>query len=682
MRYFFFITAIIICSASLHAQYINEYELKQSEQNFTELPDAKNSYLSFCNNIRGAHQLNNSNPDSASVLYEQAQSIAGLTKKQSLQNRLKLDRALHAVLTGDIEMTDSLTGPMNTVQWDKENYLLHFFYLRIQAYSNKTKGKLKLALAQALAAQKLLDDNISRETDKNILAIAELGQVNIKSDLSNLYKDTKQNDKSLVLKKENLDKILSWDDAFLASVDKKQSDKDLYLANAYNNLAVTRTSQNNWSGYTGRDSLIEDYLDKAILLSTKINNQSFLFRIYYNYAKYYKSREDWTNRGIYLEKALSIGLKIGEKTGILTCYYELAQNLLITKRNPAKALELASKALEMARNIPSLGTKGDIYLTYCKALNANGRSGEALVYYDSADNYKAEELKSTFDQEITEMQTKYETAEKEKAIIEKDSQIKQEKAQMVLLYIGVIAIGIIALISFVSFMQKRRSHRIIEHEKNRSESLLLNILPEETAAELKASGHAEARHYDNCTVMFTDFKDFTKVSEKLSPKELVAEIDYCFSEFDRIISKFNIEKIKTIGDSYMCVANLPKANPNHAFEMVCAALEINTFIKKIHAERAAQGIESFQIRIGLHTGPLVAGVVGTKKFAYDVWGDTVNTASRMESSGEPGMVNISGSTYELIKHQFHCDYRGKVKAKNKGEIDMYFVSYIDNVSLQ
>ena len=396
-------------------------------------------------------------------------------------------------------------------------------------------------------------------------------------------------------------------------------------------------------------------------------------RNYYNYAKYYEGIEDWDNRSVFLESALDINKKIGEETGILMCSSELAQNLLKTKKAPTKALHLAAEALQLAREMPNLGTKGDIYLTYCKALNANGKFNEAILYFDSAEAYKSEEMKSTFDEEITEMQTKYETAEKEKAILQKDGEIKQKKSQLILLYLGVIAVGIIAVIMLISYLQKRKAHRLIEQEKNRSDSLLLNILPAETAEELKATGHAEAKHYDNCTVMFTDFKDFTKVSEKLTPKELVAEIDYCFREFDSIISKYQIEKIKTIGDAYMCVANLPKANPNHALEMVYAALEINTFIQRLHTERAAKGIESFQIRIGLHTGSLVAGVVGSKKFAYDVWGDTVNTASRMESSGEAGRVNISGDTYALVKDKFHCEHRGKVNAKNKGEIDMYFV---------
>lgn len=201
----------------------------------------------------------------------------------------------------------------------------------------------------------------------------------------------------------------------------------------------------------------------------------------------------------------------------------------------------------------------------------------------------------------------------------------------------------------------------------------MNILPEEVAEELKAKGSADAKQFDDVTVMFTDFKNFTQISEKLSPTELVNEIHTCFKAFDEIISKHNIEKIKTIGDSYMCAGGLPVMNKTNAIDVVSAAMEIQTFMQQHSAQRKNEGKEIFEIRIGVHTGPVVAGIVGVKKFAYDIWGDTVNIASRMESSGEAGKVNISGSTYELVKEKFNCIHRGKIQAKNKGEIDMYFV---------
>ncbi|MEO7175358.1 MAG: adenylate/guanylate cyclase domain-containing protein [Saprospiraceae bacterium] len=210
-------------------------------------------------------------------------------------------------------------------------------------------------------------------------------------------------------------------------------------------------------------------------------------------------------------------------------------------------------------------------------------------------------------------------------------------------------------------------------EKQKSDDLLLNILPAETAEELKREGRTTPKKYESVTVMFTDFKGFTQLSEKLSPEELVAEIDGFFRVFDRIIEDHGVEKIKTIGDAYMCVGGLPMTNQTHAEDVIAAAFDIQDWMTKHKAERLQQSKPYFEIRIGIHTGPVVAGVVGSKKFAYDIWGDTVNTASRMEAGSEAGKVNISGDTYQLIQSTHSCTYRGKIQAKNKGEIDMYFV---------
>jgi adenylate cyclase len=228
----------------------------------------------------------------------------------------------------------------------------------------------------------------------------------------------------------------------------------------------------------------------------------------------------------------------------------------------------------------------------------------------------------------------------------------------------------IVLIFAGVFLSQRNKIRL---GKKRSDELLLNILPEEVADELKKKGSADARQFDHVTVLFTDFKNFTQLSGQLSARELVEEINYCYSNFDRIITEFGIEKIKTIGDSYMCVGGLPAPDSNHAIKTVKAALAIRDFMVAEKIKRAQIGQSFFEIRIGLHSGPVVAGIVGIKKFAYDIWGDTVNIASRMESSGEEGMVNISDTIYLLIKDKFECKHRGKIAAKNKGDIDMFFV---------
>ena len=219
----------------------------------------------------------------------------------------------------------------------------------------------------------------------------------------------------------------------------------------------------------------------------------------------------------------------------------------------------------------------------------------------------------------------------------------------------------------------RKTNKIIAAEKERSDNLLLNILPEEIAEELKENGKATPKHYDTVSVLFTDFKGFTKIAEKLTPQELVEELNHCFLEFDFIIDKFNLEKIKTIGDAYMCAGGIPVKNTTNPVDIVNAGLEIKEYMEHLKRVREEKGEDYWELRIGIHTGPVIAGVVGKNKFAYDIWGDAVNTASRMESSGVPGKVNISGTTYELVKDHFECTYRGKIQAKNKGEIDMYIV---------
>jgi len=224
----------------------------------------------------------------------------------------------------------------------------------------------------------------------------------------------------------------------------------------------------------------------------------------------------------------------------------------------------------------------------------------------------------------------------------------------------------------LEFKVKERT-KDLQLEMEKSDELLLNILPLDIARELKEKGSTQPKKYESVTVIFTDFKGFSMIAEKMNAVELVSEIDYCFKEFDRIIEKYGIEKIKTIGDSYMAVGGLPNINTTHPVDVIKAAMEIRDFIEDHKRQNLLANKPIFELRIGIHTGNVVAGIVGLNKFAYDIWGDTVNLASRMESTSEAGKINISGATYELVKDQFVCIHRGKVEAKNKGEVDMYFV---------
>ena len=298
---------------------------------------------------------------------------------------------------------------------------------------------------------------------------------------------------------------------------------------------------------------------------------------------------------------------------------------------------------------------------------------------------------------LSQRQAQYEY-EKQKALDDKEHEkelaveVEEKEKQTILVYAA--SIGFILVVAFLVYAVNRlkitrRQKKTIENqkeevdkayvnlniEKAKGEELLLNILPEEIADELKEKGAADAKLMDNVTVLFTDFKGFTELSEKLSAKDLVSEINTCFSAFDRIMDTYHVEKIKTIGDAYMAAGGLPVPNDTHALDVIHAALDIHSFMLNLAEEKKRKGEPFFEIRIGVHTGPVVAGIVGVKKFQYDIWGDTVNTASRMESSGGVGKVNVSTSTYELIKDNPNFDFesRGEIEAKGKGKLQMYFV---------
>ena len=327
----------------------------------------------------------------------------------------------------------------------------------------------------------------------------------------------------------------------------------------------------------------------------------------------------------------------------------------------AKAKQLKQQGGQLTRQVQVIGQKDSLI----------GRKDQLIGQRDSVLTRRELEMRYQTDQiKILEQQKQLQIAETE-----------QERTTRNALLAGMGLLLLLAGLLWRLIVNKQRANRQLAEKNNqldlarrRSDELLLNILPEELVNELKEKGITQTRHHDEVTIMFTDFKDFTKISELLTPTELVKEIDYCFRHFDHIIGKYpSIEKIKTIGDAYLCVGGLPAANANHAAEVVAAALDIRDFINELQAQRTNEGKQGFQIRIGVHTGPVVAGVVGAKKFAYDIWGDTVNTAARLESSGEPGQVNISEVTHNRVQSAFVCRHRGQVAAKNKADMTMYFV---------
>ena len=270
---------------------------------------------------------------------------------------------------------------------------------------------------------------------------------------------------------------------------------------------------------------------------------------------------------------------------------------------------------------------------------------------------------------------KISNATNSKTLTELELETQKGKTNRIILFATVGVLLLIAVLAFGLFKRNkfvRATNKIITSERERSDKLLLNILPEATAQELKDKGRVEAKQYPSVTVMFSDFVGFTSYAEKLSPEDLVKTIDHYFSKFDLIMEKYGLEKIKTIGDAYMAVGGLSFDTTDQAKDMVLAAKEMNDFVTK--AKQDDKTSAEFDIRIGINTGSVVAGVVGTKKFAYDIWGDAVNIASRMESNSEPGRINISEDTYKVVKNDFECEYRGELAVKNRGELKMYFIA--------
>lgn len=415
------------------------------------------------------------------------------------------------------------------------------------------------------------------------------------------------------------------------------------------------------------------YFQKALNLRTAINDQVGMAYTLLNIGGQYENlgnlNEAQTAYASSLRQFQETGVALGEARttnklgGILLKQNKLAQaeSYLLRSLEIARELGFPNDQCNAAQNLLAL---------YRNQKDSKRALEMADIYYGMRDSVanienKKAAIKSGF---------RYEFEKRELAIkaeqAKRDMLAANEIAKQKLLRNGfLVGFAVMVFFAAIFFLQRNR----IAKEKKRSEELLLNILPKEVAEELKAKGSAQARQIDQVTVLFTDFKGFTQLSEALSPQELVAEIHFCFSEFDRIMQKYGVEKIKTIGDAYMAAGGLPTPNTSNALDVVRAALEVQAFINTRKKSLGNAKKPIWEMRIGIHTGPVVAGIVGIKKFQYDIWGDTVNIASRMETSCEVGRINISGSTYQHVKDSFPCTFRGKIAAKGKGDIDMYFL---------
>lgn len=442
---------------------------------------------------------------------------------------------------------------------------------------------------------------------------------------------------------------------------------------AYDNMGVVQKGRGNY-----QQAL--EYERLALKIALENNEKKLIASVYAALGDIYSNQKKYDSSLVKYRQALKTYKQLSDKTDMGMTYCSIGNDYCSEKNYPL-AREYEDSSLIINKELGAKLNLRQVYSAFSTIDSAEGNYAEAVknyklytIYRDSISNEEntrkmlSEQLSYEFDKKHIVDSLQFASESKIETI-----NLNKQKIFTILGFIGMALLLIFAAFIFRSLRLSHRQRALIEKGKKRSDDLLLNILPAETAEELKSTGVAKAKRFEQVSVMFTDIKNFTLVSETMNPEDLVNEINYCYSEFDKIVSRNHVEKIKTIGDGYMAAGGLPVENSTNPVDTVNAALDIVNFMREETRRRKLQNKPYFEVRIGIHTGPVVAGVVGLNKFAYDIWGDTVNTASRMESSGEAGKVNISGATYELVKGKFTCTYRGKVQAKNKGEIDMYFV---------
>lgn len=410
------------------------------------------------------------------------------------------------------------------------------------------------------------------------------------------------------------------------------------------------------------------YFKKALARAEFEEKKVWIGIIKGNMASVLVKQKQYDQAILLLESNIASSRKSTAKVDLAYSLTGLAEIYLVQNKH-TDALVLIQEAYDLIKKLNKLNNddiKSRILIPYGQILKANGRSDEGFAMLDEGRIAMDSVIARRNTLLMSGVQLKVNVASHLDDMQSKEAELRQQQMWNVLL--SLVALGV-SIFTIVFFRQKKK----ISNEQQRSEALLLNILPAEIARDLKEKGKVPARHFENVTILFTDFCDFTKWVEKHTADELVADLDLCFRAFDDITTRHGLEKIKTIGDAYMAVAGLPRETSDHAICAVEAALEIRNFVDRERQKRQEAGASFFEIRIGLHTGPVVAGVIGLRKFTYDIWGDTVNIGARMESSGEAGKVNISETTFNRVKDQFNCTFRGRIPAKNKGEVGMYFV---------
>ncbi len=432
-------------------------------------------------------------------------------------------------------------------------------------------------------------------------------------------------------------------------------------------------------------SKAQENLIKALNIVEKYQKRQEEGEVLFNLGRLHRLQKDNDKALFYYKQSFSISNEVNNLV------YEsnslIAIGLIEEELNKHySAIKNCKEGLEIAEELNVITIQEEACKCLYKSYKSINQTKKALLYNEKMHTLKDSlHLKETSDK-ILNMEFKEQMLLDSVANVEKRRKVqaqhqlevqKKEKQRNIFIIIGIFML-LIAGFVFSRLNYVKKSKKILQIEKDRSEHLLLNILPEEIAEELKEKGSVDAQDYSTVAILFTDFKSFTETASKLSPQKLVEELNVCFKAFDNIMEYYNIEKIKTIGDAYMAAGGLPKPGENFIIKTLFAAIEMQEFILNRKAANEIKEMPAFEMRVGIHVGPIVAGIVGVKKFQYDIWGDTVNIASRMESNGSVGKINISQNTYLLVKDEkeLQFEYRGKIEVKGKGAMDMYFVSRV------
>lgn len=635
-----------------------------------------------------------------------AYSYESDTKKERENTLMALDAALK---TGDEKLIAAQYESLGVSYWaDDYDIALKYFdkslglYKKIndlQAYNNVLLQKGGI---YALKGQHYYAADCFREIIKYGEKIKDTFKIiNGSNYLAGIY-----------LKQDNTNKALEYYLKALTMLE-KTNDKSIFSAFVLTDIGAIYKSQKEYGKALKAFTKSLSYIKNTL-------NRNAETTCYLNIASVYKAMKNEEKTGVYFAKAIEVNeantygwgkmdgyRQLGEAEfenknyeGALKyhlAYLKTAQGLSLSfesalakgnvgatyvqlakeKHKSAlagDAISYLSEAMDTFRKLKNL-SKLELYSKYLSdAYDINGQAEKAYITYKEYIVYRDSVYDKTKRDEFTNKQSEYEYSKKE-ALLKATQQLEISREQTIrnFSFAGIGIFFFVALGAGYGYVRKRKDNSIIEKEKKRSDDLLLNILPYEVAEELKDKGEASAKYYEQVSIIFTDFEEFTRLSENMTPSEVIAQLNYCFKAFDRIITKYNIEKIKTIGDAYMAVSGLPNPDTDHALNAVKAALEMRDFIASYNEQCKKEGKVYFGMRIGINSGDVVAGIVGIKKFAYDIWGDAVNVASRMETNGKIGKVNVSETTYDLVRNEVDAEYRGEIEVKGKGIVKMYYV---------